>query len=321
MNNSRCYFAVGLLPASEGGAINFGAGDVEDFTGMVVYNMVMSRNEKNQFAFPDDPGQIAGFVENLPVHTASNTFFGAGIRGQLMIAGFCQIRDLYFGFGSGPVVDASGGLYLPLDVPGMIAGDGFKKVGSVSITYSHPERYFSFSMTIDNINVVVAEVGGSIGFEFSPHLFGVYIGYPETLAGNISIFRVGVGIGFRINTDGESFIKAKIEFGVDKSVEIFIVYMRGYLYAGADGGYYFGGAGGDRFVLELYLKGGIEGGIIVAGDRYNIIGFYLDARGRLESRANDAWLLYCSCEVSYSLDLWLFSVEGSVSASFDTTVG
>jgi hypothetical protein len=74
-------------------------------------------------------------------------------------------------------------------------------------------------------------------------------------------------------------------------------------------------------VLELYLKGGIEGGIIVAGDRYNIIGFYLDARGRLESRANDAWLLYCSCEVSYSLDLWLFSVEGSVSASFDTTVG
>jgi hypothetical protein len=31
-------------------------------------------------------------------------------------------------------------------------------------------------MTIDDIDIVVAKVGGSIGFEFSPHLFGVYLG-------------------------------------------------------------------------------------------------------------------------------------------------
>jgi len=58
---------------------------------------------------------------------------------------------------------------------------------------------------------------------------------------------------------------------------------------------------------------------VVGGDHYNIISFYLDARGKLTAHPNDDWELSCSCTVSYSLDLWLFSVEGSVSASFDTT--
>jgi len=231
----------------------------------------------------------------------------------------CEIRELYFGFDSGPIVDASGGLYLPLDVAGMIAGDGFKKVGSVAISYSHPERYFCFSITIDNIDLIACSVGGSIGFEFSPHLFGVYLGYPETLAGSLGIFRVGLGVGFRVDTEDSSFIKAKIEFGFDKSAEFAIVYLRGFLYVGADGTIYLSGEDAGLFILELYLKGGIEGGIVVGGDHYNIISFYLDARGKLTAHPNDDWELSCSCTVSYSLDLWLFSVEGSVSASFDTT--
>lgn len=130
-----------------------------------------------------------------------------------------------------------------------------------------------------------------------------------------------------MDTEGFSLIKAKLEFGFDQSVEAFIVYLRGYLYVGVDGVYYFGydqdGDGsndGSKFVLELYLKGGIEGGIIVGGEKFQIIGFYLNALGRLESiPPSDDWLLYCTCEVSFCLDLWLFSVEGTVEASFDTT--
>jgi hypothetical protein len=124
MNNERCYFAVGLIPVGDG-AINFGAGDVEDFTGMVVYNMLMGRTADNKFDFPEDPGQMEAYVKNRPVHTGADTFFGAGIKGMISISGLCEIRELYFGFDSGPIVDASGGLYLPLDVAGMIAGDGF----------------------------------------------------------------------------------------------------------------------------------------------------------------------------------------------------
>jgi len=73
--------------------------------------------------------------------------------------------------------------------------------------------------------------------------------------------------------------------------------------------------------LELYLKGGIEGGIVVDDRRFNIISFYLDARGSLEAQSPfDSWWLAASCKVSYSLDLWLFEVEGSVNASFDTRI-
>jgi hypothetical protein len=169
---------------------------------------------------------------------------------------------------------------------------------------------------------VAARVSGSFGFEFSPHLFGISIGYPETLAGNIGIFRFGAGFAFRIDDGGDSYIRAKLEIGFEKEANITIVYLYGYLYAGADGAYYFDYEGqGGKFVLEIYLKGGIEGGVKVKGKKFDIISLYLDARGRIESiPPSDDWLLYCSATVSYSLDLWLFEVEGSVTASFDEVI-
>lgn len=137
--------------------------------------------------------------------------------------------------------------------------------------------------------------------------------------GNIGVFHVGAGVGFRIDDNGASMIQAKMELGLEKEVNVSIVYLRGYLYAGADGSYWFDTG---TISLELYLKGGLEGGIKVGGKRYNIISFYLDARGKVSSSdPYDSWLLECSCRVSYSLDLWICSVEGSVTASFNTRIG
>ena len=317
--HDRCYFAVGLVPTSQNGKISLGAGEIRGFTGMVAYNMQISQDEQKRFIFPNQANQIKGFIEDLQVYQRSGSYFAAGIRGTLEVSKLCEIRDLYFGFERGPSVSADGSLYLPLSLSSLIGGDGgFTKVGSASIRYSHPDRYFSFSITLDRINLFLAEVGGSLGFEYSPRLFGVYLGYPETLAGNIGIFHLGMGAGFRIDEDGDSMVQAKMELGLDKTMEIAIVYLRGYLYAGADGAYYFAD---NSFTLELYLKGGIEGGIKVGKKRFNIISFYLDARGMLGSAYPfDSWSLACSCTVSYSLDLWLFEVEGSVNASFDTSI-
>jgi hypothetical protein len=205
-------------------------------------------------------------------------------------------------------------------------------VGDVDILYSHPDRYFSFSMTLNEIDMVAIKLSGSLGFEFSPKLFGVYVGYPETLAGNVGIYRVGLRPRFPPRSDdGANIIKAKVEFGFERSVDVSIVYLRGFIYAGADGAYYEkydqdgdGEYDGSKFILTLYLKGGLEGGIKVSGKRYNIINIYLDARGTIESmpakNKPDEWKLTCSAKVSYSLNLFLFSVSGSVSAKFDTTL-
>jgi hypothetical protein len=116
-------------------------------------------------------------------------------------------------------------------------------------------------------------------------------------------------------------VQAKLEFGLEKKLEIAIVYLQGYVYAGADGAYYWGGSDGSRITLDIYLKGGISGGIRASGKEFNIISFYLDAHGTLASGGGfDSWEIGCSCTVSYSLDLWLVEIEGSVSASFDTTI-
>ncbi|MCL1974747.1 MAG: hypothetical protein FWG61_01130, partial [Firmicutes bacterium] len=107
---------------------------------------------------------------------------------------------------------------------------------------------------------------------------------------------------------------AKVALGLDYDLPLGIVYIGGYLEAGAEGEYHF--TGGD-FILILYLKGGIKGGVIAPwGKRYNIINFYLGAQGTLSKGGSSPWKLAASCEVGYSLKLFLFKVGGTVHADF-----
>ena len=161
-----------------------------------------------------------------------------------------------------------------------------------------------------------------MGFEYSPRVFGVYLGYPEMLGGRIGVMRVGMGVGYLAEDDAGRMIRMRAEFGYDANVDISIVYLRAYLYAGADGAYYFGGSDADKIILELYLKGGVDGGIRALGRRYNIISFYLDANGKMTaSQPYTSWLLEASCKVSYSLDVWVHSFDGTVTARFDKRLG
>ena len=315
------YFAVGLTPMG-GKPINFGAGNIEKFTGLAAQNMQVGKDQQGRLTFPENAGDMSAYIRNLQVGGGK---FAGGIKGEMKVLKLCTIKNLYFGFEPGPKVTAGGDVYVPLDIESIINGNPSRHVGKADIQYRHADRYFSINMTFDRMNIVIFEFGGSLGLEYSPRLFGVYIGYPETLFTNFMLgpipVHVGVGLGFRIDQDNESMVQAKFEFGLEKELEIAIVYLHGYIYAGADGAYYWGGPGGSRITLDIYLKGGIEGGIKVGSKRYNIISFYLDAHGTLASGAGfRSWEIGCSCTVGYSLDLWVVEIEGSVSASFDTTL-
>ena len=317
--NGKFYYAVGLTPLN-GQPINFGAGDIDNFTGLVAYNMIVGTDERGRYNFPTNPGQMQAYINGLQV--GGGKFVG-GIKGEMSVSGLCTLKNLYFCFEPGPSVTAEGDLYVPLSIESISTGRPDKFMGKAAISYRHPERYLSFTMTLDRINLILAEVGGSLGFEYSPSLFGVYLGYPETLAGNIGIFHVGAGVGFRYDWENDAgMVQAKMEFGLEKSMNIAIVYIRGYLYAGADGMYYWTPEG-SSIRLTLYLRGGIEGGVKVGGKRFKVIGFYLDAQGTLASRypGYDKWDLACSATVSYCVDVYLFECEGSVTANFATTIG
>jgi PKD repeat protein len=321
-SGDKFYFAVGLTPLG-GNPINFGGGNIRNFTGLVAQNMVVEKDAEGRLAFPDNAGAMGAYIKNLQVGGGK---FSGGIKGEMTVIKLCTIKDLYFGFEPGPKVAASGEVYMPLDVKSIVNGNPSRYIGKAVIQYRHPERYFSFNLTFEKMNLVLFDFSGSLSFEYSPRLFGVQIGYPETLVTNFQLgpipVHVGAGLAYRIDEDSASMVRAKFEFGLEKDINIAIVYLRGYIYAGADGAYYFDGPDADRIALELYLKGGINGGIRAAGKRFDIISFYLDARGNLAAASPyTAWDLGCSCKVSYSLDLWLVSVEGSVNARFDTTIG
>lgn len=320
--DNKFYFAIGLTP--KGGApINFGAGNIEKFTGLIAQNMQIGKDAQGKLTFPDKAGEMENYIKNLQPGGGK---FAGGIKGEMTVIKLCTIKNLYFGFEPGPKVTAGGNVYMPLDIESIVNGNPTRHMGEAVIQYRHTDRYFSFNMTFDRVGIVLFDFSGSMGMEYSPKLFGVRIGYPETLATNFQLgpfpVRVGMGLGFRIDQENESMVQAKLEFGLEKNLEISIVYLHGYIYAGADGAYYWGGPHGNRIVLDLYLKGGINGGIRAFGKRYDIISFYLDAHGTLASGNNfKSWELGCRCTVGYSLDLWLTEIEGSVTASFDTTIG
>ncbi len=314
---NRYYFAVGLME-KDGQPINLGYGEVKDFAGLVTNNLVVQKDELNRYIFPANSNEMPAFIKGLQVSEKDGNNFAAGIRGVMKIAGFCEVRELYFGFEEGPIVTAGGDFYTTLSVNSMIAQSPEDHIGSVWITYSHPQRYFAFVATLEEVEVASLKVRGSLGFEFSPNLFGVQIGYPDTLVVNFGYYRIGIGVAFKIDEIDGNYIRAKVEFGLEKSVDISIVYLGGYVYAGADGGYYWGGDDGQRILLELYLKGNVNGGIRAKGKKFNIISLMLDAKGTISGviEPKEQWDLSSYAKVSYCLDLFMFSIDGSVDAHF-----
>lgn len=317
-DKKRTYYILAIYPDQTIKELNFAAGKLKDYSGIVAYNFKVRENERGQYIFPDNYEEAKSFIRTLEVNREGKTTFAAGFRGTLSLTGLCEIRELYIGIGRGPKLVAGGNLYVPLDIGAIVGGDAYRQVGTVDISYYHPRRHFSFSMTLQDINVLGAQVGGSLGFEMAPDLFGLYIGYPETLYGNIGIYRIGLGVAFRHDEQGDSFIKCKAEFGYQKQVEIAIVYLGGYVYAGVDGEYHYGK---QHYIgLTLYVKGGLYGGIKAFGKRYDIIRFALDARLKLQSTPNHRWRTSGSVKVSYYLKVFFVKFSGSVRVGFNTTI-
>ena len=87
MDKKRCYFAVGMIQESRDKPINFGAGNIKDFTGIVTYNMTVEKDGEGRYQFPANPGQVSGFIKNMQVHKGADEKFAAGVRGTMRISG------------------------------------------------------------------------------------------------------------------------------------------------------------------------------------------------------------------------------------------
>ena len=130
------YFAVGLTPLN-GKPINFGAGNIEKFTGLVAQNMQVGKDGEGRLAFPANAGDMSAYIKNLRV--GGGKFVG-GIKGEMKVLKLCTIKNLYFSFEPGPKVTAGGDVYVPLDIESIIKGNPTRHVGRANIQYRPADR-------------------------------------------------------------------------------------------------------------------------------------------------------------------------------------
>ncbi|MCL2497375.1 MAG: hypothetical protein FWF06_02025, partial [Symbiobacteriaceae bacterium] len=319
MRNQRCYYAIAV--ASTGAeAIDLIILKVRNFAGLFIHNMEPPKDIKTANSFPrtmDGPSGLKEYLKTIPVHRGDGGTTGIGIIGDLIIGEAVELRDTFLYITSGPIISANGELWVKSNLK------SFRLVAKASLCYSHPERYFALSATINKIPFLIFDVSGSIGLEVGlrPTLFGLYVGYPDTLKlGKIlGVAELGVGFCFRI-ADGDDFVAIKVEAGTDINIDVAIVYARGYLKFGAEGKYIFR-SGTDYLELVLWLKGGITGGIRAFDAEWNIIGFYADAkgvlsRGKIDDPSDGGLHAKADIKVSYHLNLLLGKVSGSISYHF-----
>ena len=322
----RFFFALAIFYDDPLGGISFGYGRVNQITGMFGYNLDLPRKADGHFDVPKGKGALFASIDTLKVDrsTGGNWFFAASANLYLALgagtasAPMGEVRDLYLFVEKGPDVEMGGDFYAPTDITNIGSGSIMSRIGSARISYYHVNQLLQFSLELRDFPICSYPVTGDLGFDMSPAYWEVRIGYPETLRTTAyGLATVGFGIIYRdSDTPGESYVKAKMLFDFDSgNIELPPVYLHAYLYAFAEGQYLFDQK---ELTLEVWLNGGLDGGISAFGKHYSIIHLQVDAYGKLTNGGGD-WHLTGRVNVYYSLDLWLDEIEGSVDWNIDKT--
>ncbi|HAL74504.1 MAG TPA: hypothetical protein DCM45_05350 [Clostridiales bacterium] len=316
--NERYFFALGSYYDDPDG-ISFYYGKMKNINGVIGYNVDLPKTADGRFAIPKGKSALFDSVSSMAVDRTpgGNYFFAStvllefGISYQDATIKIVEVRDCYIVVEKGPSLESGGDLYTPLDIEELVTEGNFSYTGYTRLGYYHPQRLFQFDSVIEEMQTYSLTVSGSVGCEMNPVFWEVRIGYPDALEAKLSgLAEAGFGIMFRSSDiPDDSYIKARIYFNFDAEANISIVYVRAYLHAGAEGLYEFDTK---RFVLDVWVEGGVEGGIKVKGKRYNIIHVMMGANGQIIGQVGQNWQLSANARIYYSLDLWITEIDGSV---------
>jgi hypothetical protein len=179
------------------------------------------------------------------------------------------------------------------------------------------------------MEVVGITVTGNVGFEASPGMFRVYVGYPDALTGtfgvNLTVVKIKIkaeyGTEFQVGGEHGAHAKMKQRYEAEAQADFAITYVKSSMYIGAEGIIKLLKPTGVEFSIEACLGGKIVGGIRFFGN-HDIIRLQLDAMGRMRaSLPPPEWQLTAKCTVAYGINLgFLGSVSGSKSMTLDKTI-
>ncbi len=321
----RHFFAVGIYYHDPTGGIRFGIASMNDITGVIGYNLALPYDSAEGYSFPDSRDGFFKSVDELEVDRtpdgnyfmAATAFIHLGYDTGSAKLTLGEIRNVYFVVEKGPNIEMGGDYYGPASVPSIITGKDLKLMGTARLGYYHSERLFKFSLSLYDFGMYGCTVNGDLGFDMCPDYWDIRIGYPDMLSAQFGAYTGGFGFTIRDSDyPNDSYVKAQMMFGYDTGdVTLWPAYFRAYLYAGGAGEYYIDS--GD-LVIFVFVEGGLEGGIKVAGKKYRIIHMMVGADGTLKRSTGD-WSLSANVRVRYHLDLFLTSVSGSVNWHVSTS--
>lgn len=305
----RYYFAVASYYT--GSAIPFGYGEIFNMAGMFAYNMEMKKNPDGTFVIPREEQALFAMVPDMKpdVSAGGNYVFAAAVDMTLRFFGykFGELRNMYLLVEKGPSVELGGQFWAATDIDSLISQTGFEPVGEARIGYYSARKLFKTSLTLLGQNFCGFSVSGEISFETCPDYWQLLVGYPDYLAAKLGSLYAGLGLGIRVSGVDESFFMVKAKAGFDASASIKIVYVRGFLEFGGEGG-----ISDDCLWLMAYVRGGVSGGVNALGKKYDVISLTLDASGTLVKYRNRGWHLGARTTISYHVDLVLDDIDGSV---------
>jgi fibronectin type 3 domain-containing protein len=250
--------------------------------------------------------------------TSGQTASGSGAEGQPKTGGtgdkpketetkpvLC-LNPVEITIGAGPDLKITA----PIQVEG-------KTLTTIIIGYYHPQHRFYGNATIQMKLPFTDQysVAGGIGVGFGDDYWIVDLGYPQMLQVKINLSglpcKFGAGFSYEHNEDVTT-LKLKAMAGIDTGdITLGIVYLKAYV--SATGELILVVADDVDFTMTIRIQGGAEGGIKVKSKKYKIISLGLDLLGTLsDANKEDEWVVNGKASVSYSIDLWLFDISGSV---------
>ena len=334
----RTYYVVGFKTNAPL-TIPLGPGTLSDVAGIAASNMVVETDSQRQdrMALSNAKNNMGDFVKNMSPSDDKSTFQAALIC-KMTIAQICVVDNMYFGFTNGPIVEAGGDLAVALSLKALTGQGGpdnvdtYTNLGNVLLRYDHPNRHFSCNVQFDT-EVLGVDIYGNAGFEASPNLLRIYVGYPDYLTGQLELkvfgvlrAKIAIGMGQEYSTgkeNGKYFAQysQKTRYDLAASLNIEIVYVDVSAYAGAEGSFRLSKP--TTAELEVYLGGKIVGGIWFFGKR-DIIRLGLDAWGNMYAEIGGGssvyWQLKAKAKVHYGISLGLLgSISGSKTVNMNTS--
>jgi len=316
-DRKRDRYFFGVASYYTGPGIPYGFGEIFNMGSLFAYNMDMPTKTDGTFDIPLQQQALMGTLKKMEVNKSNsgNYVFAAAFDSTVRVLGYKigELKNAALIVEKGPTVEMSSQFWGPTTISGLTTGNPLSPIGEAKIGYYHKNRLFKMSIALLGADMFGLSVSGTTGFELCPDYWEFYMGYPDMMMASFHGLDAGFGFAIRNSSIDDSYIMARVHVGYDTGhVDIGIVYVRGFLAVGGELGISEALDDKTKLWLSAYLQGGIEGGVVALGKRFEVISLMLNANGQLVAQEGSGWHLSAHARIRYHVDLVIKDISGSV---------